>query len=116
MSKRLKKSCGTCALKLGIDESKLYVVRVKCRTHGLVPFRRSCLDHETMNCTNCRFQKGRIKVDHKRERTDNGDIHFKYTYVWTIYCSRYDDKITTTLEGTKHKATIPTCSLWEGNG
>ena len=113
MSRRFKKSCGTCAMKLDIDELKLYIVKVTCKKHGYVNFRSSCLDHEKMTCSNCRFQKGRMTVKHEKKRIDDGGINFKYIYTWKIYCTREDNTIETVLEGTKHRASIPTCSLWE---
>lgn len=104
------KSCKTCALREEIHFST-YINKVKCRKYGNVYLRISCLEHQTMSCANCRFMN-KIKVKSSREKTDDGDIHYKYLYEWTIDCEK-EGEIKTRLEGTKHKATIPTCSLWE---
>ena len=104
------KSCSNCALKEEMVYST-YLNKVKCRQYGNVTFRIACLEHQVMSCTNCRFID-KIDVKSSREKTDDGGIHYKYYYDWTIVCEK-EGETKTLLEGTKHKATIPTCSLWE---
>ena len=107
---RIAKGCKDCALNEELYHSP-YLLKVKCRKYGTVPFRNACLDFQIMNCVNCRLMNT-IKVNRIRERTNNGDIHYKYYYDSTIDC-KIEGEVTTRLEGTRYKATIPTCSLWE---
>ena len=63
------------------------------------------------SCSTCRYK---INLSYKLEkkRTDDGGINFKYIYIWKINCKK-EGKIVDRIEGTKHRAQIPKCSLWK---
>ena len=70
----------------------------------------SLLGFKIMNCTNCGYLN-KISVKSSREKTDDGNIHYRYFYEWKIDCKK-EGKIKLKLEGTKYRTEIPSCSLW----
>ena len=53
-----------------------------------------------------------MKVKSKKEKTDNGGIHFKYLYEWTVDC-KLEGKMVDTIEGTANRTPLPKCSRWK---
>lgn len=61
-------------------------------------------------CKNCLYLNS-ISVIKKREKTDDGGVHYKYLYDWEIDCQK-EGKFKTIIEGTKNMCEVPHCSLW----
>jgi len=62
------------------------------------------------SCSTCKYMKS-MSFKSIKEKTDNGGIHFKYLYEWTVECEK-EGKMVEIIEGTKHRVPLPTCSLW----
>ncbi len=63
------------------------------------------------SCSTCRYKK-KLSYKLEKKRTDDGGINFQYIYIWKIDCEK-EGKIVDRIEGTKHRAQIPKCSLWK---
>lgn len=53
-----------------------------------------------------------MSVKTKWEKTNDGGIHWKYLYEWTVECKK-EGKTVEMVEGTRHRTPLPKCSLWE---
>ena len=63
------------------------------------------------SCSTCRYMK-KMSVKLRKEKTDNGGIHFKYNYEWTVDC-KLEGVMVDTIEGTAHRTPLPKCSRWK---
>ena len=65
------------------------------------------------SCSTCKYKKS-MKYKLIKEKSDDGGIHFKYLYEWTVDCEKEGEMIDI-IEGTRDQIPLPTCSLWRFN-